>query len=53
MWLTTTSGVVQIWGVTKDIRITDSFSLPVFGRLIANPYEQHFYFVAGFTLKVL
>ena len=38
-------------GITKDIRITDSFSLPIFGRLIANPYEQHFYFVAGFTLK--
>ena len=38
-------------GVTKDIRITDSFSLPIFGRLIANPSEQQFYFVAGFTLK--
>lgn len=38
-------------GITKAIRITDSFSLPVFGRLIANPAEQHFYFVAGFTLK--
>ena len=39
-------------GVTKDIHITDSFSLPIFGRLIANPSEQHFYFVAGFTLNV-
>lgn len=38
--------------VTKDIRITDSFSLPVYGRMIANPATQHLYFVAGFTLKV-
>lgn len=36
---------------TKDIKITQSFSLPLFGQLIANPASQHFYFVAGFTLK--
>lgn len=40
-------------GVTKDIHITESFKLPIFARLIANPSEQHFYFVGGFTLKVL
>ncbi|MBQ9654537.1 MAG: hypothetical protein IJV38_00755 [Prevotella sp.] len=36
---------------TKEIKITDSFSLPLFGQLIANPASQHMYFVAGFTLK--
>lgn len=36
---------------TKDIKITDSFSLPLFGQLIANPASQGMYFVAGFTLK--
>ncbi|MBQ6768667.1 MAG: hypothetical protein IJP46_08410 [Prevotella sp.] len=38
---------------TKDIQITNSFSLPLFGQLIANPASQHFYFVFGFTLKAL
>jgi len=36
---------------TKDIKITNSFSLPLFGQLVANPESQSFYFVAGFTLK--
>jgi len=36
---------------TKDIKITDSFSLPLFAQLIANPASQGMYFVAGFTLK--
>lgn len=35
---------------TKAIKITDHFSLPVFGKLIANPYEQQFYFVFGVSL---
>lgn len=35
---------------TKEIKFTDSFSLPVFGKLIANPYEEQAYFVFGFTL---
>jgi hypothetical protein len=38
---------------TKDIQITKSFALPLFGQLIANPASQHFYFVFGFTLKAL
>lgn len=36
---------------TKDIKITKSFSLPLFANIIANPSGQHLYFVAGFTLK--
>ena len=39
-------------GVTKDIQITDSFALPIFANLIANPAEQHLYFVVGFTLAM-
>lgn len=38
---------------TKDIKVTDTFSLPLFGELVANPHSQHFYFVAGITLRVL
>ena len=37
--------------VTKDIEITKSFSLPLFGQVIANPASQDVYFVAGITLK--
>lgn len=39
-------------GASKDIKITDSFSLPVFANLIANPSTQKFYFTAGFTLGI-
>ena len=35
---------------TKEIKITSGFSLPVFGKLIANPYEEQVYFVFGITL---
>ena len=38
---------------TKAIRITDSFELPLFGQVTANPASQHFYFVFGLTLKAL
>ena len=38
---------------TKNIQITKSFALPLFGQVIANPSSQNFYFVCGFTLKVL
>ena len=38
---------------TKDIKVTDTFLLPIFGELVANPHSQHFYFVAGVTLRVL
>ena len=38
---------------TKAIRITKSFSLPLFGQLVANPASKHFHFVFGLTLKAL
>ena len=38
---------------TKNIKITESFHLPLFGRLVSNPASEHFYFVFGLTLKVL
>ena len=36
---------------TKDIRITDSFSVPIFAGLTGNPCAQKAYLVFGFTLK--
>ena len=36
---------------TKDIKVTDSFSIPVFGQVAANPCSQKAYFVFGFTLQ--
>ncbi len=38
---------------TKAIKITESFELPLFGQVVANPASQHFYFVFGLTLKAL
>ncbi len=35
----------------KDIKVTDSFSVPIFAQVIANPCSQRAYFVFGFTLK--
>ena len=35
----------------KDIKVTDSFSIPVFGQIAANPSAQRAYFVLGFTLQ--
>ena len=37
--------------VAKDIRITDSFSIPIFGQITANPSSQDAYLVFGFTLR--
>jgi hypothetical protein len=34
----------------KEIKITDSFSIPVFGQVTANPCTQKAYLVFGFTL---
>ena len=34
----------------KEIKITDSFSVPVFGQVVANPCSQKAYLVFGFTL---
>ena len=36
---------------TKDIRVTDSFTLPVFAQVAANPCSQHAYLVLGLTLQ--
>ena len=35
----------------RDVKITDSFSLPVFAQITGNPASEHAYFVFGFTLK--
>lgn len=36
---------------TKDIKVTDSFSIPVFAEVSANPCSQKAYLVLGFTLR--
>ncbi len=36
---------------TKEIKVTDSFSIPVFGQLTGNPCSQKAYLVFGFTLQ--
>ena len=36
---------------TKDIKVTDSFSIPIFGQITANPCSQKAYLVFGFTLQ--
>ena len=35
----------------KEIKITDKFSVPVFGQVVANPSSQKAYLVFGFTLR--
>jgi hypothetical protein len=36
---------------TKEIKVTESFSVPVFGQAVANPCSQKAYLVIGFTLQ--
>ena len=36
---------------TKDIKVTDSFSIPIFAQVAANPCSQCAYLVLGFTLQ--
>ncbi len=36
---------------TKDIKVTDTFSIPVFAQIAANPCAQKAYFVFGFTVQ--
>jgi hypothetical protein len=36
---------------TKDIRVTDAFSIPIFAQLTGNPCSQKAYLVLGFTLQ--
>lgn len=38
-------------GASKSIKITDSFQLPLFANIIANPAQEDIYFVLGITLK--
>ena len=35
----------------KEIKVTESFSIPVFGQVVANPCSQKAYVVIGFTLQ--
>ena len=35
----------------KEIKVTDSFSIPVFGQVVANPCSQKAYLVLGLTLQ--
>ena len=49
---TTGSAVTNIGlKATKDIKVTDAFSVPVFAGVIGNPCAQKAYLVFGFTLK--
>ena len=36
---------------TKDIKVTDSFTIPIFAEVSVNPCSQKAYFVFGFTLQ--
>ena len=36
---------------TKEIKVTKSFSIPIFGQVTANPCAQKAYLVLGFTLQ--
>ena len=36
---------------TKDLKITDAFSVPVFAQVAANPSTEKAYLVVGFTLQ--
>lgn len=35
---------------TKELKLTESFSLPISGKVVANPYENQIYFVFGISL---
>lgn len=35
---------------TKELKFTENFSLPIFGKVTANPYENQIYFVFGISL---
>ena len=36
---------------TKDIKVTDAFSIPVFAQFVGNPCSQKAYLVFGLTLQ--
>ncbi len=56
-WATTSYGTTSFavtnlsLKATKDIKVTDSFSIPVFGQLVGNPCSQKAYLVFGLTLQ--
>jgi len=35
----------------KEIKVTDSFSIPIFGQVVGNPCSQKAYLVLGITLQ--
>jgi hypothetical protein len=37
-------------GTSKEIKITDTFSVPVTGQVVVNPEKEQMYLVVGFTL---
>jgi hypothetical protein len=36
-------------GATKEIKVSNTFSIPVFGQIIVNPDKEKLYLVVGFT----
>lgn len=38
------------FGASKTVKITDSFLLPIFGKVLANPTSEDIFFVFGFSL---
>jgi len=40
-----------VLNASKSIKITDSFSLPVFANIIANPAQEDIHFVFGISIK--
>lgn len=36
---------------TKEIKVTDSFAIPVFGQVVGNPCSQRAYLIFGITLQ--
>ena len=56
-WATTSYGISGFavtnlsLKATKEIKVTDTFSIPVFGQVVGNPCSQKAYLVFGFTLQ--
>ncbi len=51
-WYGDYEGVVNTGvSLSKEIQITEKFSLPVFSKIIVNPQKENIYFVFGITLK--
>jgi hypothetical protein len=38
-------------GASKEIKVTDSFSLPAFAQIVVNPASEDINFVVGITIK--